>query len=171
MQPGLATSVEAIKSEFLQLEREAEIRTFEAREWACQKELKLSLAVEQKTLTKDLRQKARVKWAIDGDENTKFFHAVVRGRKKKNDVKGMLINGTWIEEPAMAKVATFDFFSQHYEETDVSRPTFTNQRFNKLNDEEIKAIEVAFTDEEIRNAVGFVAGVRLQGPTVSTSIS
>lgn len=31
----------------------------------------------------DLRQKARLKWCIDGDENIKFFHGVLNGKRKK----------------------------------------------------------------------------------------
>lgn len=64
---GLAASAEATKSEFLLLERQAEIRNLGAHEWDTWKQLKFKLLVEQKNITKDLKQKARVKWAIEGD--------------------------------------------------------------------------------------------------------
>lgn len=41
------------------------------------------MSAEQKNITKDLKQKAHVKWAIEGDENNKIFHGIVQGRKKK----------------------------------------------------------------------------------------
>lgn len=69
-----------------------------------------------------------------------------------------MINGTWIEEPTPIKEAIFDFFRKHYKESDMNRPTFTNQRFNKLNDEESKALEATFRDEEIKNAVWLCGG-------------
>lgn len=162
-QQGLLASAEATKKKLLQLETEAEIRTLEPHEWACWKELKLKLSVAQKNIIKDLKQKARVKWALEGDENNKFFHAIIRGRKKKNDVKGLLINGIWIEEPGPIKEEIFQFFRNHYKETHLNRPTFINQHFKKLNNDESKALEAAFTDVEIKNAVWLCRGSKAPG--------
>ncbi|XP_071687414.1 uncharacterized protein [Rutidosis leptorrhynchoides] len=46
-----------------------------------------------------MKQKARVKWATDGEENSKFFHAYIRRRTCKNNIHGLNINGKWEEDP------------------------------------------------------------------------
>lgn len=43
-----------------------------------------------------LKQKSRVKWAVDGDENSRYFHVVLRGRLKKNAIHGLSVNGNWV---------------------------------------------------------------------------
>ncbi|PWA79287.1 RNA-directed DNA polymerase, eukaryota [Artemisia annua] len=43
--------------------------------------------------TRDLKQKSRVKWAALGDENTSLFHNVVNGRKARNSIPGLEVNG------------------------------------------------------------------------------
>ncbi|XP_059285140.1 uncharacterized protein LOC132038497 [Lycium ferocissimum] len=47
------------------------------------------------------RQKARVDWFVDGDRNTRFFHNLVRGRRRKLMVKKIQgLDGSWIEDRA-----------------------------------------------------------------------
>lgn len=44
------------------------------------------------------RQKAGIQWFKDGDRNSKFFHAHVRGKRKKLHVSRILDNNdNWIE--------------------------------------------------------------------------
>ncbi|GJU07833.1 RNA-directed DNA polymerase, eukaryota, reverse transcriptase zinc-binding domain protein [Tanacetum coccineum] len=50
---------------------------------------------------KDLAQKAKVKWAIEGEENTSFFHGMLKKKRRQLAIKGILKNGEWIEDPAM----------------------------------------------------------------------
>lgn len=122
------------------------------------------MSLEQKNLTKDLKQKARVKWAVEGDENSRYFHAMVRGRRNKNDVKGLLINGTWNEEPSPIKDMIYDFFKNHFEEPQPNRLKFTNARFKRFDEDDSKALEAPFTDTEIRNVVWLCGGSKAPGP-------
>ncbi|KAL4579625.1 hypothetical protein LXL04_015779 [Taraxacum kok-saghyz] len=46
--------------------------------------------------TLDHMQKLKVKWAIEGDENTKFFHGMLKRRRKQQAIKGVTINGEWV---------------------------------------------------------------------------
>lgn len=54
-------------------------------------------------VTKDLKQKARVKWATEGNENRNFFHVIAKERKRKNTMRGLLINGVWTKDPSTLK--------------------------------------------------------------------
>ncbi|GJS87974.1 putative reverse transcriptase domain-containing protein [Tanacetum coccineum] len=49
--------------------------------------------------TKDLAQKAKIKWAIEGDENSSFFHGTLKKKQRQQAINGILKNGDWIEDP------------------------------------------------------------------------
>lgn len=63
-------SVDSIKSAFLALERDAEIGNLDANGWRNWQDLKINFLKEQRNVTKDLKQKSRVKLVAEGDENT-----------------------------------------------------------------------------------------------------
>ncbi|GJZ32711.1 hypothetical protein Tco_0578147 [Tanacetum coccineum] len=42
---------------------------------------------------KDLAQKAKVKWVIEGDENFKFFHGIVNKKRQQMAIRGVSVNG------------------------------------------------------------------------------
>ena len=41
----------------------------------------------------DLKQKAKLKWVAEGDENTNVFHGMINGRHKRNQLHGLTVNG------------------------------------------------------------------------------
>ncbi|GKB10604.1 ribonuclease H-like domain-containing protein [Tanacetum coccineum] len=47
----------------------------------------------------DLAQKAKINWAIEGDENTSFFDGTLKKKRRQNAIKGVLRNVVWIEDP------------------------------------------------------------------------
>nr|GEV73411.1 ribonuclease H-like domain-containing protein [Tanacetum cinerariifolium] len=47
----------------------------------------------------DMAQKAKVKWAIKGDENSKFFYGIVNKKRRQQAIKGILEDGEWIDNP------------------------------------------------------------------------
>lgn len=57
-----------------------------------------------------LFQKSRDKWIKEGDENTKYFHNLVNWRRRKNALKGLDIQGNWVEESAAVKSKVREFF-------------------------------------------------------------
>ncbi|GJR94426.1 RNA-directed DNA polymerase, eukaryota [Tanacetum coccineum] len=48
---------------------------------------------------RDVMQKAKVRWTIEGDENPKYFHAIINKKRANLSVKGVMVDGDWIDDP------------------------------------------------------------------------
>ncbi|GJV77516.1 RNA-directed DNA polymerase, eukaryota, reverse transcriptase zinc-binding domain protein [Tanacetum coccineum] len=44
-------------------------------------------------------QKAKVRWSIEGDENTKYFHSILNNKRSKLSIRGVLVDGEWVVDP------------------------------------------------------------------------
>nr|GEV72325.1 RNA-directed DNA polymerase, eukaryota [Tanacetum cinerariifolium] len=44
---------------------------------------------------KDSFQKSKIKWAIEGDENSKFFHGIINKKRSQLAIRGVFNNGLW----------------------------------------------------------------------------
>nr|GEV04250.1 RNA-directed DNA polymerase, eukaryota, reverse transcriptase zinc-binding domain protein [Tanacetum cinerariifolium] len=47
----------------------------------------------------DMAQKDKIRWAIEGDENSKFFHGTINKKRSQLAICGVLVEGDWIVEP------------------------------------------------------------------------
>nr|GEW96383.1 RNA-directed DNA polymerase, eukaryota [Tanacetum cinerariifolium] len=66
----------------------------------------------------DMAQKAKIKWAIEGDKNSKFFHAIVNKKCRQQAIKGILVDDS-IRVPLDGKIPRCleaDFSNQLEEE-------------------------------------------------------
>ncbi|GJV17712.1 RNA-directed DNA polymerase, eukaryota [Tanacetum coccineum] len=50
--------------------------------------------------TRESIQKAKIKWAVEGDENSKFFHGMINRKRANLAVKGVMIDGEWVDDPS-----------------------------------------------------------------------
>nr|GEX40820.1 RNA-directed DNA polymerase, eukaryota [Tanacetum cinerariifolium] len=81
---------------------------------------------EEKNLdTKDAAQKAKVRWAIEGDENLKFFHGIINKRRSQLAIRGVFVNGVWLTDPGSVKLAFHDHFADRFKQ-----PTSTRFKIN-----------------------------------------
>ncbi|KAJ9550052.1 hypothetical protein OSB04_022595 [Centaurea solstitialis] len=88
----------------------------------------------------DVKQKAKIAWLKEGDENSSFFHGIVAAKKRKNWMHGK-IQGEW--------------------EYSLS---FRSSRFRKISESQNCMLEAPFTAEEIKNAVWSCGGEKAPGP-------
>lgn len=107
----------------------------------------------EKQWSLSLKQKARVKWAVEGDENCHFFHDTIKGRLNRNNIKGIMVNGTWIEDPLLIKMEIFNFFSQQFREPTRISPSFKSARFKHLDESQVLFLQDSFLEEEVKRAV------------------
>ncbi|XP_060210954.1 uncharacterized protein LOC132637966 [Lycium barbarum] len=58
---------------------------------------KAEFIIHHKQVDSYWRQKANIKWQLEGDENTKFFHSVVKGRRSMLHINRIQKEGVWIQ--------------------------------------------------------------------------
>ncbi|XP_071735979.1 uncharacterized protein [Rutidosis leptorrhynchoides] len=81
---------------------------------------------KEKVKSNMLRQKARVKWILEGDENTKYFHSSIRRKYSKCNIRGLNINGSWCENSDVVKPFIMEYFRDVFKEKNFNRPNFIN---------------------------------------------
>ncbi|GJZ65073.1 RNA-directed DNA polymerase, eukaryota [Tanacetum coccineum] len=113
---------------------------------------------------KDLRQKSKVKWALEGDESSSFFHGMINNRRNRSRINGLAIEGSWVTEPIHIKSYIFHSFEDKFKETNYTRPSFISNLFKQLTPEENLSLECPITSQEIKNAVWDCGGDKAPGP-------
>ncbi|GJT51945.1 RNA-directed DNA polymerase, eukaryota [Tanacetum coccineum] len=77
-------------------------------------ELKNNLLKLTEMEAKDRIQKSKVKWAVEGDENSKFFHGIINKRRSQLAIRGVFVDGIWRSDPVRIKNAFFDHFEARF---------------------------------------------------------
>nr|GEV94883.1 RNA-directed DNA polymerase, eukaryota [Tanacetum cinerariifolium] len=113
---------------------------------------------------RDSLQKAKVKRAIEGDENTKFFHGIINKKCAKLSISGVMVDGEWIVEPIRVKEAFRNHFvfRFHHSSSGCSRINFTYP--NRLSQELILDLENHVSTNEICKAVWECGENKSPGP-------
>ncbi|GJR39917.1 RNA-directed DNA polymerase, eukaryota [Tanacetum coccineum] len=102
----------------------------------------------------DFVQKAKVRWAIEGDENTKFFHGVINRKRANLSVKGIMIDGVWVDDPSCVKEEFRYHFEERFNDPGTRRGSINFRFPNRLSIDQIPDLESAVSDKEIRKALG-----------------
>ncbi|GJY76385.1 RNA-directed DNA polymerase, eukaryota [Tanacetum coccineum] len=113
---------------------------------------------------RDCMQKAKIQWAIEGDENSKFFHGIINRKRDNLSIKGIMVDGEWVDDPNRVK----EEFRSHFA-TRFQAPVVYQSRLNfrfpyRLNNEQAADLENSITQDEIRNAVWGYGENKSPGP-------
>lgn len=109
-------------------------------------------------------QKSRVKWVLDGDENTSFFHGIVNSNIASNRVNGLMIDGQWITEPTTIKAHFVAHFRDRFSYVPWDKPVFSVPGICKLSNDQAADLVVPFTYAEVKLAVWQCDGNKSPGP-------
>ncbi|GJT66464.1 RNA-directed DNA polymerase, eukaryota, reverse transcriptase zinc-binding domain protein [Tanacetum coccineum] len=66
----------------------------------------------------EVAQKVKIKWAIEGDENSKYYHGILNKRRSQLAIRGILADGTWIDSPSLVKSKQYQIIDM---ESDTNR--------------------------------------------------
>nr|GEW55565.1 RNA-directed DNA polymerase, eukaryota [Tanacetum cinerariifolium] len=92
--------------------------------------------------TMEVTQKTKIRWAIEGDENSSFFHGMLNKKRRTLNVRGVLVDGSWIDNPIDVKDEFFNHLARGFEiqtpKKVISRwtfPTFCHRKTDGLPNE------------------------------------
>ncbi|GKE24566.1 RNA-directed DNA polymerase, eukaryota [Tanacetum coccineum] len=111
----------------------------------------------------DLKQKCRIRWAIKGDKNSRFFHSLLKCKYVNTNIKGIHVNGIWQDDPDVIKNAGMDYFSSRFKEPLLSKPSFNSSLFKRLSNQEAHSLESNLSILKIKEAVWDCAGSKAPG--------
>ncbi|GJY50063.1 RNA-directed DNA polymerase, eukaryota [Tanacetum coccineum] len=74
------------------------------------KNVMTSLLDMEKIKSLEVDQKTKIKWYVESDENSKFFHGILNKKRNNLAIRGILVDGVWIDSPSMVK----DEFLSHF---------------------------------------------------------
>lgn len=111
-----------------------------------------------------LRQKSRSRWIKEGDYNSRYFHLLMNANRRNNLMKGILIDGSWVEEPQKVKEEVRLFFLKRFQESDFHRPTLDGIPFQAVSQQQKDMLIERFREEEVKEAVWGCGSEKSPGP-------
>ncbi|GJS62004.1 RNA-directed DNA polymerase, eukaryota, reverse transcriptase zinc-binding domain protein [Tanacetum coccineum] len=106
----------------------------------------------EKTEAMEVAQKAKIKWAVEGDENSKYYHGVINKKRNNLAIRGVLVDGNWVESPQLVKNEFYTHFKQRFEKPNLSGIQFDREFPNKICSEQIVDLEREVSKEEVKRA-------------------
>nr|GEZ75665.1 RNA-directed DNA polymerase, eukaryota [Tanacetum cinerariifolium] len=117
-----------------------------------------------KICSSEMAQKAKVKWSIEEDENTSFFHGMLNKKQSFLNIRGIMVDGMWIESPNRVKGKFFHHFSSRFDKPD-ARQAHIEMRYPKtLTCDQHVELESGVSNEEIKRAVWDCGIDKFPGP-------
>nr|GEW16164.1 hypothetical protein [Tanacetum cinerariifolium] len=101
----------------------------------------------------EVAQKAKIKWATEGDENSKYYHGVLDKKISRLTIRGVLADGIWIESPQLVKKEVFLHFKQRFEQSSHLGIRLEMDFVNRLSSDQRDALESEVSNDEVRKAV------------------
>nr|GEV57526.1 RNA-directed DNA polymerase, eukaryota [Tanacetum cinerariifolium] len=112
----------------------------------------------------DLAQKAKIRWSIEGDENSKFSHGIINKKRSHLAIRGVLVEGGWIDDPVKVKNEFLNHYSNRFSMTSGPSINLDPSMFKQLSLEQNIDLKCDVTVDEIKIAVWDCGTNKSPGP-------
>ncbi|GJZ87098.1 RNA-directed DNA polymerase, eukaryota [Tanacetum coccineum] len=112
----------------------------------------------------DMAQKAKIKWSIEGDENSRFFHGVLNKKRIQMNIRGVMVDGVWQDKPRDVKREFYNHFRHRFDKPPEQRATVDMLFPNSLSPDQQVELECEVTLEELKRAVWDCGSEKSPGP-------
>ncbi|XP_060210587.1 uncharacterized protein LOC132637527 [Lycium barbarum] len=112
------------------------------------------------------RQKSGLDWFVDGDNNTRFFHNLVKGRRKKLQIKRIQnSDGSWINDEDQMADEAVHFYSQQFAQEELIGDEIFLSLIPILIDQDRNDLLCQMPSvDEVKKAVFNLSGASASGP-------
>lgn len=111
------------------------------------------------------KQRAKLFWLKEGDDNTSFFHAYASARKKNNRVNFLMTDGgTRVDSNAGMCEIVKDYFSSIFAATDLVQPAYTNVSPRVVSNEQNQILVEEVSFDEFTEAIHQMHPDKASGP-------
>nr|GEV25454.1 RNA-directed DNA polymerase, eukaryota, reverse transcriptase zinc-binding domain protein [Tanacetum cinerariifolium] len=107
----------------------------------------------EKNNSLEAAQKAKIKWATEGDENSKYYHGVINKKRNRLSIRGILVDGIWIDYPSLVKSEFLSHFKNQFEQPNSNRLHMNMHFLNTLSYVQVANLEYQVSKEEIKKAM------------------
>ncbi|GJV49904.1 RNA-directed DNA polymerase, eukaryota [Tanacetum coccineum] len=101
----------------------------------------------------DAAQKAKIKWSIEGDENSSFYHGVLNKKRSQLNIRGILVDGTWVDNPQRVKNEFLHHFSKRFDKPAANRASLVMNFSKILSCDQQVELELEVSKDEVKRAV------------------
>ncbi|GKB76264.1 RNA-directed DNA polymerase, eukaryota [Tanacetum coccineum] len=105
-----------------------------------------------------------IKWAIEGDENSKYYHGILNKKRSQLAIRGILVDGNLIDSPHLVKREFLSHFKNRFDHPQDSRLQLDLNFPNTLQPDQIIDLECDVSKDEIKRAVWDCGTDKSPGP-------
>jgi len=109
-------------------------------------------------------QQSRSLWLREGDANSKYFHAIMSGRRRRNAISCISVGGHIVEGVSEVREAVFSHFQNHFKAQDMNRHRVEDMQFRRLTVVEGSLLIRPFNEVEVKAAVWNCDDYKSPGP-------
>nr|GEY18831.1 RNA-directed DNA polymerase, eukaryota [Tanacetum cinerariifolium] len=109
-------------------------------------------------------QKAKIKWSVKGDETVRFFHGMINKKRSQQNIRGVMVDGKWIEEPYRVKNQNFQHFKDRFNKPKHDCIDINMSYPRSLSSEQQKDLDRMVSMEEVKRAVWDCGTDKTLGP-------
>lgn len=146
---NLPSRIQSLKSHIDVLETRGEVNVLSKKEVAELHSLSVDLHSLSKANASITWQQSRLLWLREGDANSKYFHAIMSGRRRKNAMSSIVVDNNIVDGVSNVREAVFNHFMHHFQTQAVHRHQVDNLHFRKLSVVEGVHLTCPFNVEEV----------------------
>ncbi|GKE79815.1 hypothetical protein Tco_1549815 [Tanacetum coccineum] len=90
---------------------------------------------------RDYMQKAKIQWAIEGDENSNFFHGIINRKQANLAIKGVMVDGERVDDPCRVKEEFRLHFANRFRASAANRCKLNYTFPNRLSSDQLDMLE------------------------------
>nr|GEV54877.1 zinc finger CCCH domain-containing protein 34-like [Tanacetum cinerariifolium] len=113
---------------------------------------------------KDFVQKAKVKWVMEGDDNSKFFHGLINKKWSQLSIRGVFVDSDWHTDPKVVKDTFKEHFAIQFKQPVGSRLKLNISFPKRLSNDQVEILDSCITRAEIRDDVWECGANKSPGP-------